>query len=236
MAPSTFRATFTRLVLVLVAGFWLLETISPLPAYGSRWEYLKTYEGVDLYQALQASEGSLPFRATADLDVPYQKIVMALVDVERKNMWAPKLKSTAIHSQLSANKFEYSEYYTTPWPFKDREFLLLGTISYQPNQVLFAAVDSRNQGYVREDHVRANIEFLEFAVIPLSEEKTRVQFTFSGDLGGWIPSFVKTIIQKKWPVRFIQSLQRRIQTDMTLESARYRALQKGPLTIPETNP
>ena len=217
---------------MLAAGLWLVGMMWPASVFSSRWEYIKTYEGVDLFKALQASEGSLPFRATADLDVPYQKIVMALVDVERKNDWAPKLKSAAIHAQLSANEFEYSEYYTTPWPFKDREFLLRGTITYRPDQVLFAAVDSQNRNYAREDHVQANIEILEFAVIPLSKGKTRVQFTFSGDLGGWIPDFVKTIIQKKWPVRFIQSLQRRILTDQTLETARYRALEKGPLAIP----
>jgi len=218
------------------AGFVLMGMVLAQSAYGSRWEYVKTYEGVDLYQALQTGEGKLPFRATADLDVPYQKIVMALVDVERKNDWAPKLKEATIHAQYSTNEFEYSEYYTTPWPFKDREFLLRGTITYHAGQVLFAAVDSVNQGYAREDHVQANIDILEFAVIPLTAEKTRVQFTFSGDMGGWIPSFVKTIIQKKWPVRFIQSLQRRIQTVQILETARYRALNKDPLAIPELTP
>jgi len=221
---------------MVATGFWIIGIILPPVVFSSRWEYVKTYEGVDLYQALQASEGKLPFRATADLDVPYQKIVMALVDVEHKHDWAPKLKSSTIHAQLSSNEFEYSEYYTTPWPFKDREFLLRGTITYQPGQVLFAAVDTGNQRYAREDHVQANIEILEFAVIPLSAQKTRVEFTFSGDLGGWIPSFVKTIIQKKWPVRFIQSLQRRIQTVQTLETARYRDLQKDPLAIPELTP
>lgn len=236
MAMRTFPRFLSKSILIVVAGFGLVGMVLPPSVCGSRWEYIQTYEGVDLYRALPAREGGLPFRATADLDVPYQKIVMALVDVERKGVWAPKLKSTTIHSQLSANDFEYSEYYTTPWPFKDREFLLRGTITYQPGQVLFAAVDSHNRRYARDDHVKANIAVLEFAVIPLSEEKTRVDFTFSGDLGGWIPGFVKTIIQKKWPVRFIQSLQRRIQTDKALETARYRALRKGPLVIPEVIP
>ena len=236
MTPLSYRAFFSKCFLMVATGFWIIGIILPPVVFSSRWEYVKTYEGVDLYQALQASEGKLPFRATADLDVPYQKIVMALVDVEHKHDWAPKLKSSTIHAQLSSNEFEYSEYYTTPWPFKDREFLLRGTITYQPGQVLFAAVDTGNQRYAREDHVQANIEILEFAVIPLSAQKTRVEFTFSGDLGGWIPSFVKTIIQKKWPVRFIQSLQRRIQTVQTLETARYRDLQKDPLAIPELTP
>jgi len=234
--PLPGRTFLSKYFLVVAAWFWLLGMVLAPAVYGSRWEYLNTYEGVDLYRELRASKGKLPFRATADLDVPYQKIVMALVDVERKNDWAPKLKSTTIHAQYSTNEFEYSEYYTTPWPFKDREFLLRGTITYQARQVLFAAVDSVNQSYARKDHVQANIETLEFAVIPLSAEKTRVQFTFSGDMGGWIPRFVKTIIQRKWPVRFIQSLQHRIQTVQTLETARYRALNKGPMAVPEVTP
>lgn len=231
-----FHTLTNKSALLVVAGLWLMGALLPPVVYGSRWGYLNTYDGVDLYQALQAAEGSLPFRASADLDVPYQQVVMALVDVERKKLWAPKLKSIAIHAQLSHNEFEYSEYYTTPWPFKDREFLLLGTIRYQPDQVLFAAVDSKNQRYAREDHVKANIEILEFAVIPLAEQKTRVQFTFSGDLGGWIPDFVKSIIQKKWPVRFIQSLRHRIETENALETTRYRALHKDPLVMPEAIP
>jgi len=233
IAFQTFK---NKSVLFVLAVFCLLGAGLPREGSGSQWEYLNSDQGVDLYRSLQTREGSLPFRASADLDVPYQQVVMALVDVERKNQWAPKLKSTAIHAQLSANTFEYSEYYTTPWPFKDREFLLLGTIRYEPHQVLFAAVDSKNPRYAKPDHVQANIEILEFAVIPLTADKTRVQFTFSGDLGGWIPGFVKTIIQKKWPVRFIQSLQHRIRAENILETPRYRAVKKIPLVIPGATP
>lgn len=218
-----FHALSLLLVVTICAG---ISSVSASYEENGTWEYIGAYEGVALYRALQEREGLLPFKAVAVLDIPYDRIVMALVDAERKPNWAPKLKATAIHERKSTNSFEYSEYYRTPWPFKDREFLLAGTVEYFEDRIVFAAENSTNIALAREDHLKANIETLTFAVFPLSEGRTEVAFTFSGDMGGWIPAFVKTIIQKKWPVRFIQSLKHYIGTTDSLETDRYRSLKK----------
>lgn len=196
-------------------------------AVDARWHFIDTFEGVNLYRAQENKEGLLPFKATAELDIPYQQIVKTLVDTEKKQQWAPKLKSTTIHNQFSANRFEYSEYYTTPWPFEDREFLLMGTVTYEKDQILFSGVNSKNKALAADDHTLANVEILEFAIFPLDAQRSRVEFTFSGDMGGWIPDFVKTIIQKKWPVRFIQALQSYINENPSLDTLRYKNLEKG---------
>lgn len=196
------------------------------------WEQIDTIGEVALFRSLEESDDLLPFKAIAKLNIPYQKIVMALVDAERKNSWAPKLKFTTIHNEISTNHFEYSEYYTTPWPFYDREFLLLGTVEYKSDRILFTAQNSTDKNLADENHLLANVKVMEVAIIPLSSDTTQVEFTFSGDLGGWIPTFVKNIIQKKWPIRFIQAMQSYIQNTPTLETPRYLALQKTKLSIP----
>lgn len=198
-----------------------------------KWEEIDTIEGVTLFRSLEESESFLPFKAVAQLSIPYQKIVMALMDAEHKNLWAPKLKFTTVHNKISPNSFEYSEYYTTPWPFYDREFLLLGTVEYKKDRVLFAARNSLNKNLADEDHLLADVKVMEFVVIPLSPDITQVEFTFSGDLAGRIPTFVKNIIQKKWPVRFIQAMQSYIKKTPNLETPRYLSLQKTELLIPE---
>lgn len=225
---SNFKTASYCIFILLLIGFdcQLPPFVSQAFGKENAWQYVGDYEGVNLYRSLNETEGRLPFKAIAELDVAYQKIVMALVDAERKANWAPKLKSTAIHSQFSPNRFEYSEYYQTPWPFKDREFLLEGTVKYLQDRVLFTAVSSKNKQLARDDHLVANIQTLTFAVIPLTRDKTRVEFTFSGDLGGWIPAFVKNIIQKKWPVRFIQSLKKYVANNDALVTDRYRHLKK----------
>ncbi len=218
----------TVLSLVLLAGSFAAGLSST-----GNWEQIDTIEGVDLFRSLEESDDLLPFKAIARLNIPYQKIVMALVDAENKNTWAPKLKSTAIHNEISTNQFEYSEYYTTPWPFYDREFLLLGTVEYESDRIVFTAQNSVNKELADGDHLLANVKVLEFVVIPLSQDWTQVEFTFSGDLGGWIPEFVKNIIQKKWPIRFILAMQSHIKETPALETVRYLSLQKREPSFPQ---
>jgi len=191
------------------------------------WHYLKSDEGVALYRAERMVEGYLPFKAIATVDVTADQIVMALVDAERKSQWAPKLKSVKVHTEISANQFEFSEYYTTPWPFWDREFLLVGTINYDTNRVTFSANNSHQKQHASDDHVLVDVAVLDFEIVPLDQNRSSVTFTFSGEFGGWIPPFVKTIIQEKWPVRFIQALQLRVQQSDELETPRYLRLIKG---------
>ena len=220
---------------LLFLGLLSIIKILVVPAYGfdTKWQFVTSYEGVDLYRALEEKEGLLPFKAIAELNIPFQQIVQALVDAEQKQTWAPKLKFTTIHNQSSANSFEYSEYYTTPWPFEDREFLLKGTVIYEKERILFSAVNSTNTNLADADHTLTNVRLLKFAIIPLAETRSRVEFTFSGDLGGWIPDFVKTIIQKKWPVRFIQALEKHINEEPDLNTARYQALEKKTIRFPD---
>jgi len=191
------------------------------------WHYLKSDEGVALYRAERMVEGYLPFKAIATVDATADQIVMALVDAERKSQWAPKLKSVKVHTEISANQFEFSEYYTTPWPFLDREFLLVGTINYDTNRVTFSANNSHQKQHASDDHVLVDVAVLDFEIVPLDQNRSSVTFTFSGEFGGWIPPFVKTIIQEKWPVRFIQALQLRVQQSDELETPRYLRLIKG---------
>lgn len=223
----------TSAILLMVLG---LSLFIVYPSFGitntADWEQIDTVEGVKLYRSLdESTDDLLPFKAIAQVDVPYQKIVMALVDAESKSSWAPKLKFTTIHNEISTNRFEYSEYYTTPWPFDDREFLLMGTVQYRGDRILFKAENSANKNLADKDHLLANVKTLEVAIIPLSATTTQVEFTFSGDLGGWIPTFVKNIIQKKWPIRFILAMQEHIKNSPTLETRRYISLEKIDLSI-----
>ena len=221
-------------IVSIVFCFFLLEgSLSEGLCSTDKWEKIDTIEGVTLFRSLEESESFLPFKAVAQLSIPYQRIVMALMDAEHKNLWAAKLKFTTVHNKISTSSFEYSEYYTTPWPFYDREFLLLGTVEYKKDRVLFTARNSLNKNLADEDHLLADVKVMEFVVIPLSPDRTQVEFTFSGDLAGRIPTFVKNIIQKKWPVRFIQAMQSYIKKTPNLETPRYLSLQKTELLIPE---
>lgn len=225
MVIEVVRLVFCKL-LIISALLVTLICVQAANASNGVWHHLKNDEGVALYRAETMVKGYLPFKAIATIDATAEQIVMAMVDAERKSQWAPKLKSSKVHGQLSTNQFEFSEYYTTPWPFWDREFLLVGRIDYYDDRVVFSANNSQQIKHADPQHVLVDVAVLDFEIVSLDDNRSRVTFTFSGEFGGWIPPFVKTIIQEKWPVRFIQALQLRVQQEDGLETPRYRGLIK----------
>lgn len=201
-------------------------TASMVLADEQEWIYVDSVDGIDLYESSNEIKGLIPFKAKTVLNIPLDTIVMILADAENKTLWAPKLKKVTMHRKLSVNTFEYSEYYSVPWPFYDREFFLKGTIRMEGDKVLFLAESSTNEHDVLPDHVLADVRILEFSAIPVSDTQTRIEFIFSGDMGGWVPKFAINIIQRRWPVMFIQSLSTYASSDRNYESDRYRILRK----------
>ncbi len=97
--PVNIRRTLPRVIILLLLSGMGAQIIVAIPnAYGSggQWQHIGDEEGVALYRSLNETEGLLPFKAAAELEVPYERIVMALVDAEGKPDWAPKLKATAM--------------------------------------------------------------------------------------------------------------------------------------------
>ena len=174
------------------------------------WELIYQKDKITLYKG-ESKTSILPFRAEAVLDVPAENIFRTLMDWQRKHEWSPKLKKVILHKALGKNKFIFSEYYSTPWPAMDREFLLLGEGLQEDNgNFLFKAKSLKRSELVNKfkdsSHIQADVQTLVFKGVKLDQGKTKVIFEFKGDIKGWIPSWLSNIIQRKWPLRFIQKL------------------------------
>ena len=221
-------------ITLFLSTFFILSPGGHARAVELDWEFISDEQGVELYGATTKLDGQLPFKAVTEIKAPYQQIVMALMDYEQKPSWAPKLKSTKFHFQNSENQFAYSEYYETPWPFYDREFLLDGTIVYGDNSVILEASNLTQTSFAADNHVQVDVAILRLEISPVSEGSSRVTFTFSGNMGGWIPNFVKNLIQRKWPILFLQALENHLVNEQVEETAIYRNLPKRDLIIPQS--
>ena len=227
-SPTVIGAT------LFLLSFLVLFPCRHILAAELEWEFISDEQGVELYGATQKIDGQLPFKAITEIQAPYQQIIMALMDHEQKPSWAPKLKSTKFHFQNEDNHFAYSEYYETPWPFYDREFLLDGTIEYRDNSVIFEASNLTKKSLRADNHVLVDIAVLTVEVTPVSSDSSKIIFTFSGNMGGWIPNFVKNIIQRKWPILFLQALENHLLNEEIEATVLYENLPKRDLTIPRS--
>ena len=169
------------------------------------WQKLLTEDGITVY-AQDGEHRIIPFKAEAIIDAPAERILSVLKDWKNKNKWSPKLKSVKMHEEGGADQYTFSEYYSTPWPATDREFRLEGKIEKLKNGFLLSAQNAKNVRYKNEDHIQADVRTLDFRIVKISDVKSKVMFEFHGDMKGWMPAWLVNIIQKKWPLRFIQGL------------------------------
>jgi hypothetical protein len=197
---------------------WILNFafLLTFPLYGNTpldWESFSLENGIQLYKSSAQASGVIPFKAEAVLEGPFEIYLKLLLDPTGRPTWAPKLKKIEIHKSITPNHFIYSEFYHTPWPASDRQFLLAGKVHFLgPKHVVLSAQNALQTEYIDEDYILCDVNFLEFELEEIEKGKTRMSFTFIGDMKGWMPIWLINLIQKKWPLRFIQKIREGAQT------------------------
>ena len=171
------------------------------------WEEIYKKDSVTVY-ARSSLKGVIPFKAVSEMSVSVEKLYDIMVDWKNKYKWSPKLKYIKLHKTISENNFIFSEYYKTPWPATDREFLLQGKILKRSNNGFSLFAKSLfDDNLADKDHIQADVRVLKFTANKISANKTKVSLEFQGDLKGWMPLWLVNIIQKRWPYKFIKSLE-----------------------------
>jgi hypothetical protein len=192
-------------ILIIVISFL---TFNALAADSTLWTKIHEESDITIYSQ-RADDAVLPFKATGIVNKNIDQILENLMDYKNKSKWAPKLKNVKLHKQLTDNEFIFSEYYSTPWPATDREFLLKGTINrINKNKITLKAKSIVDGDFSNADHIQADVKYINIILNKISKNKTQIQFEFHGDMKGWMPVWLMNLIQKKWPLRFIQGLQK----------------------------
>ena len=192
-----------RLILILLITF--------SSTFANDWKEVAKEDGIVVY-AFEHDESIIPFKAVAKINYPLKKILGVLEDHKRKYLWAPKLKDVKVHTIKESGEYIFSEYYKTPWYSSDREFLLSGHIKKISNdEFILIGKSIDNPMLANHDHIQVDVKTLNVRLSKLGPQQTKIIFEFHGDMGGWIPVWLMNIIQKKWPLRFIQGLRKELE-------------------------
>lgn len=201
-----------KLILVLS----ILLTFSSVASIN--WKPIHSESNIKIYTK-EVKNGILPFRATGVINAPLNIVLKTLMDLRNKNKWSPKLKNVNVHKEIDSNHMIISEYYKTPWPATDREFLLEGQKQkISDTKYIIKAKSIQNSDYASSSHIQADVKYLDVTIEAINDSRTSIDFRFHGDLKGWMPVWLTNLIQKKWPLRFIQSLDEYIITRSKVSS------------------
>ena len=205
--------TLHYLFLPVLGAIFSLNTAASMPDLD--WYEIANQDGISILTT-KTDLDVIPFKASGEIQGDINLIVDILLDHKKKNLWSPKLKSVKIHKALPEDEFIFSEYYSTPWPASDREFLLKGKIKQISTKKYALTAYSIQEGgqlfnkFRDEDHVQAEVHYLNIFLEEKRPGVTEIQFEFHGDMKGWMPVWLMNLIQKKWPLRFIQGLRAQI--------------------------
>lgn len=212
----------------VVKMIWLCFTLlAPLFGNGGdNWKVSSFEDGITLYTK-EAVDGLIPFKARANLKLPIDVVAEVLMDFDHKHKWSPKLKSVKVHEQIHEHQVLFSEYYKTPWPSVDREFLMRGQVQgIGTSEVTFSAHSVSEKSvitkYASDKHIQAEVFSLHLTLTKLGESATTIAFEFRGDLKGWMPNWLTNLIQERWPKLFIEGLD-----SYAREQNRLRLLDQG---------
>lgn len=190
-----------------------LITISTLLSFyvaAENWSLVHEEQGIKVYAGEYQKSGVIPFKALGVVNAPIHKVAELIENDQLKPEWSPKLKSVIIHERISKDELIFSEYYSTPWPAVDREFLLRGKIKRHSDEFIEYIGESIDNHYKDADHIQALVKKLNFSLKKVDENRTHITFVFNGDMKGWMPIWLMNLIQKKWPLRFIQGLRQQL--------------------------
>lgn len=182
-------------------------------AHSENWELLVEKQGIKVFGAEETQDGLIPFRTQAVLNFPFERVLTVLLDADRKPEWSPKLKSTTVHKKISPTQYILSEYYNTPWPATDREFLMLGELYPEKDKFTLTAKTHIDPKLADKDHIQVDIRKLVVTIERIDENKTAFEFIFLGDMRGWMPSWLINLIQKQWPFKFVSRLNKQLSKD-----------------------
>lgn len=191
------------------------------------WQKFHQEGVISLYRSQERDSGLIPFRASGTFEGSLEDYLKVLLHHREKPQWAPKLKKVDVHKQMTPNRFIFSEYYKTPWPATDREFLLEGEVQFVSNShVRLIAQNSTELSYVSEDHIKCDVKVLNLDLKRVASNKTSITFEFYGDMMGWMPVWLINIIQKKWPMRFLQGLSSQVKAGKAYPTKEYLGLER----------
>jgi hypothetical protein len=178
----------------------------------AQWKHLYKEDEIHIYGKDKNADGIIPFKAHAYIEHNIETVYRALRDFDNKTTWAPKLYEVKIHKVINNDEYIFSEYYSTPWPAVDREFLLHGKVIRTDEGITLLAKSVRNRDYKNSDLIQAKVSYLNISLKKVDDGLTQIVFEFSGDMRGWMPTWLINLIQKKWPLRFIQGLRKYLAT------------------------
>lgn len=187
----------------LILMFFLLNTIFLVSA--QTWVKEKHKDGIVIYTKASTKYGMKASRAEMYLQVPVEKVVAALLNINDYTTWMPDCAEAKVLKQISKDELIYYALFTSPWPAADRDVVLHVKKVAIPNGYKIELTNKSNYVEVKQSAVRIPVYFGAWTITK-TDQGTKVFIEYQTDPGGAVPDWMAQGAAVKNPYDTFESL------------------------------
>ena len=179
-----------------------------------KWSFVQENEGIKVYKKSFAGNPITGVGGEGIINAPMGKIVWVLMDNAHKSDWVDKfMDARTLATPSPKESIQYGSF-KMPLIVDNRDFVYKYTFRSDKNILIVDVVSVTHPDADPKDTVgvRGNIVMGQYTLKPLDGGKrTFVQVKYLADPKGLLPNWVVNVVQKTWPLKTLQGLQRQVK-------------------------
>lgn len=195
----------TVMLIACVVASLSLATQAALPN-GAKLSLDKNNVKVWTYK--DSNNSVLSYKSETTFDVPIEKAVALVLDVEHAPNWAPNIKKVQLLN-LDDKKGEFTIYMILhfPFPLKDRDMVVRGKVMKDANGNIVIKNKAIAQGMpINSDYVRMTQYEGDWTFQKLAANKVKVSNSGFANPEGSIPASVANMFVEQMPYQMLQKM------------------------------
>jgi len=157
-----------------------------------KWELKRDENGIAVYTRKPASGNLKELRVVCKLKCTKAQLINTLQDISSYKEWVYSTKTNKVLKVVNPQETIYYSISNLPWPLKDRDIVVVLNIMPGTSGDKFGIEAKSLPKYLPEDKnfVRVPYSLAQWNVNVLSEKELKVDYTFSVNPGGSIPTWL----------------------------------------------
>jgi hypothetical protein len=156
-----------------------------------KWELKKNENGIEVYTR-KAAKGSIKeLRVVCELEATKAQLISVLQDINNYNAWVYSNKKSTILKTINPETIIYYTQSHLPWPIKDRDLVV--ELNIMPSAEVLSIQAKSLPDYLPKEnnYIRVPYSLAQWKVTTAAPgDRVKVDYTFSIDPGGSIPSWL----------------------------------------------
>jgi hypothetical protein len=155
-----------------------------------KWELKKDEDGIQVFTRKAAKGNIKELRVLCELDATKAQLISTLENISDYNSWVYSNKKSTVLKMITQQNIIYYTQSHLPWPIRDRDLVVELNITPTPDVLNVQAKSLPDYMPKDSNYIRVPYSLAVWKVTQAADNKLKVDYTFSIDPGGNIPSWL----------------------------------------------